>query len=120
MLNYLIVFLVGGLICLLGQILVVRTNMTTARILVLFVYIGVFLEALNLFEYIADFAKAGIRTPIIGFGASIARGAIEGAKSGGFIGSFAGGLERVSAGLTAAVLFAFIAGVLFRSKTKGH
>lgn len=118
MANYLIVFLVGGIICMLGQILVVRTNMTTARILVLFVYIGVFLEAFGLFEYLAEFAKSGLRTPIIGFGAAIARGAIEGAKSGGFIGAFAGGVERVASGLTAAVLFAFIAGIIFKSKTK--
>ncbi|MFA6859800.1 MAG: SpoVA/SpoVAEb family sporulation membrane protein [Clostridia bacterium] len=118
MIDYIIVFLVGGIICALGQLLVVRTNMTTSRILVLFVYIGVVMEAFGVFEYVSNFAHAGINVPIIGFGASMARGAIEGCKSGDFIGAFAGGLERVAAGVSAAVIFAFIAGVFCKSKTK--
>ena len=74
--EYLIVFAVGGSICLIGQVLVITTKITTARILVLFELIGVFLMAVGIYEPISNFAKAGINTPIIGFGAGLARGAI--------------------------------------------
>ena len=95
-LTYLYVFLVGGFVCFLGQILVIRTNMTTSRILVSFVLLGVILEATTAYEYIFNFAKAGISVPIVGFGASLAKGAINAVKSKGILGIFTGGLEATA------------------------
>ena len=117
-LTYLIVFLVGGTICMLAQILIIRTRMTSARILVLFELIGVFLQAVMLFEPIKEFAKAGITVPIIGFGASLARGAMEGVKKYGILGIFNGGLTATAAGIAAAVGFAYIFALIFKSHSK--
>lgn len=118
MLTYLIVFAVGGLVCMLGQLLIIKTNVTSARILVSFVMLGVFFEAIGIFDDIASVAKAGINVPIIGFGASLTKGAIAGGQAKGILGTFAGGLEAVAGGVVAAVLFAFIFGLIFRPKTK--
>lgn len=115
---YLIVFATGGFICLLGQILVIKTKMTTARILVLFVTLGVFLQAIGIFDTLSQFCKAGINVPIIGFGASLAKGAINAVKSKGILGIFTGGLEATAGGIAAAVFFAFIFGIIFKAKTK--
>ena len=117
-LKYLIVFAVGGLICLLAQILIIRTRMTSARILVLFELIGVFLQAVMLFEPIKNFANAGITVPIIGFGASLARGAIEGVKQFGILGIFNGGLTATAAGIAAAVGFGYLFALIFKSHSK--
>lgn len=117
-LKYLIVFFVGGSICLLAQILIIRTRMTSARILVLFELIGVFLQAVTLFDPIKNFANAGITVPIIGFGASLARGAIEGVKKSGILGVFNGGLTMTAAGIAAAVGFAYIFALIFKSHSK--
>lgn len=118
LLKYFIVFLVGGTICLLAQILIIRTRMTSARILVLFELIGVFLQAVMLFEPIKNFANAGITVPIIGFGASLAKGAIEGVKEFGLLGIFNGGLTATAAGIAAAVSFAYFFALIFRSHSK--
>ncbi len=115
---YLWVFLIGGFICMLGEMLIIYTNITSARILVTFVLIGVVLEAFNIFEPISSIARAGINVPIIGFGASLARGAIGAVKARGLIGAFTGGLEATAGGIAAAVLFAFIFALIFKSKTK--
>ena len=117
-LQYLIVFLVGGTICLLAQILIIRTRMTSARILVLFELIGVFLQAIMIFEPIKNFAKSGITVPIIGFGASLAKGAMESVKKFGILGIFNGGLTATAAGIAAAVGFAYLFALIFRAKTK--
>lgn len=117
-LTYLYVFLVGGFICMLGQVLVIRTQMTTARILVTFVILGVFLEAIGVYDYIFEFAKAGISVPIVGFGASLAKGAISAVHSRGILGIFTGGLEATAGGIAAAIIFAFIFALIFRPKTK--
>lgn len=117
-LKYLIVFAVGGTICLLAQILIIRTRMTSARILVLFELIGVFLQAVTLFEPIKNFANAGITIPIIGFGANLAKGVIEGVKKFGILGIFNGGLTSTAAGITAAVGFAYFFALIFRSHSK--
>lgn len=117
-LQYLIVFGVGGFVCLLAQILIIRTRMTSARILVLFELIGVFLQAVMLFEPIKEFAKSGITVPIIGFGASLARGAMEAVKEFGILGIFNGGLTATSAGITAAVGFGYIFALIFKSHSK--
>ncbi len=117
-LQYLIVFTVGGTICLLAQILIIRTRMTSARILVLFELIGVFLQAVMLFEPIKEFAKSGITVPIIGFGASLARGAMEAVKQDGILGIFTGGLTATAAGIAAAVGFGYIFALIFRARSK--
>ena len=117
-LDYLVSFVVGGLICALGQILVVRSNITTARILVLFLTIGIILQTIGVYPYFKDFAKAGASVPIIGFGASLAKGAIDGAKTSGILGVFQGGLEATAGGIATAIFFAFIIALIFNSKTK--
>jgi len=116
--EYLIVFGVGGLICLIGQILIITTKITTARILVLFELTGVFLAAIGVYDTISAFAKAGINIPIIGFGASLAKGAINAVKAQGLLGVFTGGLASVAGGIAAAIGFGFLFGLLFKAKTK--
>ena len=115
---YLKVFLVGGFICMLGQLLIIKTNLTSARILVLFVVIGAILEAFGLYEPIVNFAGAGATVPITGFGRSLAKGAIQAVKDRGLIGVFTGGLTATAGGIAAAVIFAYIFGLIFSSKTK--
>lgn len=117
-LTYLIVFAVGGTICLLAQILIIRTRMTSARILVLFELIGVLLQAVMLFEPIKEFAKAGITVPIIGFGANLAKGAMDAVKQFGILGIFNGGLTATAAGIAAAVGFGYLFALLFKAHSK--
>lgn len=116
--DYLVTFLVGGLICGLAQILVVRTNITTSRILVLFLSIGIILQTIGVYPYFKDFAKAGASVPIIGFGASLAKGAIEGAKKSGILGVLQGGLTATAGGIAVAIFSAFIVALIFNSRTK--
>lgn len=117
-LTYLKVFAVGGLVCATGQILINKTKMTSARVLVTFLLAGAALEAVGLFRYIEDFGKAGITIPITGFGKSLAAGAIEGAKQGLYQ-ACTGGLAAVSAGLTAAIAFGFVIALVSKSRPKG-
>lgn len=117
-LTYLWVFLIGGFICMLGELLIITTNITSARILVTFVLVGVFLEAIGVFDYISNFAKAGINVPIIGFGASLAKGAIGAVKTQGLLGVFTGGLTATAGGIAAAIGFAFLFALIFKSHTK--
>ena len=116
-LTYLKVFAVGGLVCAVGQILINKTSMTSARILVTFLLAGALLEAVGLFRYIEDFGKAGITIPITGFGKSLAAGAIEGAKQGLYQ-ACTGGLAAVAAGLSAAIAFGFLIALISKSKPK--
>ena len=116
--NYLISFLVGGLICGLAQILVVRTSITTSRILVLFLTLGIILQTFGVYPYFKDFAKAGATVPIIGFGATLAKGAIEGAKKSGLLGVLQGGLTATSGGIAVAIVSAFVVALIFNSRTK--
>lgn len=115
---YLKVFAIGGLVCLIGQILIITTKMTSARILVSFLLLGVALEAFGLFQPIKEFAGSGITIPIIGFGASLAHGAIDAGNTMGLLGVFTGGLTATAAGIAAAVLAGYIVGLIFNSKTK--
>ena len=117
-LDYIISFLVGGFICFLGQILVIKTKITTARILVLFLIIGMVLEVLNIYAPFKEFAKAGASVPIIGFGATLARGAIMATKEHGVIGIFTGGLTAAAGGIAMAIFASFIFALIFSSKTK--
>lgn len=115
---YLWAFLIGGTICALGQLLIITTKITSSRILVMFVLIGVVLQAVGIFDPISQFAGAGINVPIIGFGASLAKGAIGAVRATGLIGVFTGGLTATAGGIAAAVGFAFLWGLIFKSHTK--
>ena len=118
LLDYLVSFLVGGLICALAQILVVRTSITTSRILVLFLVIGIILETIGVYPYFREFAKAGASVPIIGFGSTLAKGAIEGARELGLLGVLSGGLKAAAGGIAVAIFFAFLVALIFSSRTK--
>lgn len=110
-------FLVGGLICMLAQILINTTKMTAGRILVVFMLVGGVLQAVGVYEYIIDFAGAGATVPICGFGYLLAEGGKQGAQNGLF-GAFTGGLKSASAGVTAAVVFSFIMAMIFKPRSK--
>ena len=111
-------FVVGGLICDVGQLLIMRTKLTNARILVLFVVSGVLLTAVGLYKPLVDFAGAGATVPLTGFGYSLAMGAIEAVNRYGFWGAFVGGLTRTAAGITAAIVFGLINALLFKPHAK--
>ena len=110
-------FAVGGAICTVAQVIINFTKLTSGKILVIFLLAGVILEGLGLYRYLVDFAGAGATVPIFGFGYLLARGAMRGAESGLF-GAFTGALGAASAGITAAVVFAFLAALFFRPKSK--
>ncbi len=116
--RFLWAFLIGGAICTVGQLLLSFTRLTSARILVLFVVAGVVLGGLGIYQPIVDFAGAGASVPLLGFGNALAKGAIEGAKEHGILGAFSGGLTATAAGISAAVLFGWLAALIFRPKTK--
>ncbi len=116
--TYLTVFAVGGLMCALAQLLIIKTKLTPARILVIFLLTGVLLEGIGVYKYINDFAQAGISVPIIGFGASLARGSIEMARQIGFIGAFAGGLVRTAFGVGVAVVASYAVTLIFSPRSK--
>lgn len=116
--DYVKAFLVGGLFCLIGQILVDKTKLTPARILVGYVVAGVILGALELYQPIIDFAGAGASVPLTGFGATLAKGVKESIDESGALGILTGGLEATAAGITAAILFGLLAGILFKPKDK--
>ena len=111
-------FVVGGLICDVGQLLIMRTKLTNARILVLFVTGGALLTALGLYKPLVDFAGAGATVPLTGFGYSLAMGAIEAVNRYGFWGAFVGGISRTAAGITAAIVFGLINALVFKPHAK--
>ena len=111
-------FIVGGLICVIGQILMQTTKLTSARILVLFVVAGVFLGAVGIYNPIADFAGAGATVPLTGFGYSLAMGAIEAVNKYGLFGAFTGGITRNAAGIAAALLFGLLNALIFKPHAK--
>lgn len=117
-LTYLKVFAVGGLICTIGQILINKTRMSSARILVIFLLLGVVLEISGAFEYIKEFAGSGVTIPIVGFGSGLAKGALDGAKQGGLLGAITGGMSNVSAGLTTVIICGFVFGLIAKSRSK--
>lgn len=116
--EYIKAFIVGGGICIIGQVILDRTKLTPAHILVSFLTTGVILGGLGLYEPLVKFGGAGAKIPITGFGYTLAKGAIEGAKSKGLFGAFSGGLESAAAGVAAAILFGYIMAVVFNPKTK--
>ena len=118
MMDYINAFWVGGLICVVGQLLLSLTNMTPARILVTFVTAGCILTALGLYAPLVEYAGAGATVPLTGFSYSLAKGGIEQVAQKGAIGIFTGGVMATAAGITAAVLFGYLVSVLFNPKIK--
>ncbi len=111
-------FWVGGLICVVGQILLQRTQLTPARIVVIFVVAGAILGGLGWYEPLVEFAGAGATVPLTGFGYSLSKGVMEEVQSDGWIGVLSGGLKATAAGISAAVIFGFVGAVLFQPKLK--
>jgi len=116
--EYLKAFVTGGLLCLLGQILIDKTKLTPARILVGYVVFGVFLGAIGLYKPFADFSGAGATVPLTGFGYLLAGGVKKAVDSHGVIGIFTGGLEAAAGGITMAVFAGLLAGFLFKTRDK--
>ena len=116
--DYLKAFIVGGTFCLIGQILIDKTKLTPARILVSYVVIGVFLGAIGLYEKLVDFAGAGATVPLTGFGNCLAKGVREAVDQDGFLGIFTGGLKAAAGGITAAIVSGLIVSLIFKAKDK--
>ena len=115
---YLNAFLCGGLLCALGQIIIDKTKLTPARILVGYVVTGVLLQALGLYEPLADWGGAGATVPLTGFGYSLAKGVEQAVAQQGLLGALAGGLTATAGGITAAMLFSLLAALLFKPGDK--
>ena len=111
-------FLVGGIICIIGQILIDKTKLTPARVLVIFVTTGCILGGIGIYQYLVDFAGAGATVPLTGFGYNLAKGAIEAVKEYGIIGAFTGGVKAASGGIAAAIFFGYIASLISKPKMK--
>ena len=111
-------FVTGGIICIVGQILIDKTKLTPARILVIFVTTGVILGGLGIYKYLVDFAGAGATVPLTGFGYNLAKGAIEEVSQNGLIGAFIGGVKASAGGIAAAVFFGYIASLISKPKMK--
>lgn len=116
--DYVKAFIIGGLLCLIGQILIDKTKLTPARILVSYVVVGVFLGAIGLYKPLVDFAGAGATVPLTGFGYNLAKGVKEAIQSDGFIGILTGGLKATAGGITAAITAGLLASLVFRPKDK--
>lgn len=111
-------FITGGIICVIGQILIDKTKLTPARILVSFVTLGVILGGLGWYKYLIDFAGCGATVPLTGFGNLLSKGAIEGVQESGFLGALMGGVKSAAAGISAAVFFGYIASLVSKPKIK--
>lgn len=116
--DYLKAFVIGGLFCLIGQILIDKTTLTPARILVGYVVAGVILGAVGLYQPLINFAGAGASVPLTGFGATLAKGVKEAVNEKGPLGILTGGLKATAGGITAAIFFGLLAGILFKPKDK--
>ncbi|MGL5574154.1 MAG: stage V sporulation protein AE [Sarcina sp.] len=113
-----IAFIVGGAICVIGQIAKDFFRITPAKIMVSFVVIGVILGGLGIYQKVAEFAGAGATVPLLGFGMSLAKGVIIAVREDGMIGIFTGGIKGTAGGITAAIVFAYLMALLFNSKSK--
>ena len=111
-------FLTGGIICIIGQILIDKTKLTPARILVIFVTTGAILGGLGIYKYLVDFAGAGATVPLTGFGYNLAKGAIEGVQESGLLGAFTGGVKAAAGVISAAVFFGYLASLISKPKMK--
>lgn len=116
--EYLKAFLIGGAICMIGQILIDKTKLTPARILVCYVMLGVVLGGAGVYEKLVDFAGAGATVPLTGFGYNLSKGVREAVQEDGLLGALTGGLKAASGGITAAMVFGFLAALIFNPKDK--
>jgi stage V sporulation protein AE len=116
--DYLKAFVLGGVLCIIGQILIDKTKLTPARILVLYVVSGVILGAVGLYQPLIDWGGAGASIPLTGFGNTLAKGVRKAVDEKGLLGIFTGGLQAAAGGITAAVLFGLLAALLFKPKDK--
>ena len=117
--DYLKAFIVGGILCVIGQILIDKTKLTPARILTLYVVLGVFLGAIGLYEPLVKFAGAGASTPLTGFGYLISKGVRDAVDAQGLLGALTGGLTAASGGIAAALVIGLAASIVFKSKSRG-
>ena len=116
--EYLKAFIVGGILCMIGQIFIDKTKLTPARILVGFVVGGVILSALGFYEPLVEFAGAGATVPLSGFGHTLAKGVRAAVAEKGLLGAFTGGISATAGGISAAIIFGFIAALFFKPKDK--
>ena len=116
--DYLKAFLVGGLICFLGQVLIDKTKLTPARILVFYVVAGVFLGAVGLYKPLAEFSGAGATVPLTGFGYTLSKGVKDAVDQQGFLGIFTGGLKASAGGITTAIFAGLLVSLIFKAKDK--
>ena len=116
--DYVNAFLCGGLLCAVGQIIIDKTNLTPARILVGYVVTGVLLQAVGVYQYLVDWAGAGATVPLTGFGYTLAKGVKQAVAEQGLLGALTGGLTATAGGITAAVLFSLIAALIFKPGEK--
>ncbi|WZL74543.1 stage V sporulation protein AE [Clostridiaceae bacterium 35-E11] len=116
--DYIRAFIVGGIICVIGQLLMDGTKLTPAHVLVIFVTSGVILTALGIYEPIVKFGGAGATVPLPGFGYSLAKGALQSVKTDGLLGAFTGGVQAGAGGVAAAVVFGYLMAVIFSPKSK--
>lgn len=118
LMQYLKCFIVGGLICVIGQVLLDRTKLTNGKIMVLFLVSGAVLQAIGVYGPLVDFAGAGATVPISGFGYALAKGAMEAVASDGILGAFSGGLTATASGITIAIVFGYLAALIANPKSK--
>ena len=116
--NLILTFISGGIICVIAQLLIDLTRLTPARILVLYVCLGVLLFAVGIFEPMEEIFGSGVTVPLIGFGANIAKGVGEAVSKDGLIGALTGGMTSSAAGITAALIFGLFASMIFKTKSK--
>ena len=116
--DYIKAFLIGGLFCMIGQILIDKTKLTPARILVSYVVIGVFLGAVGVYEPLVEFAGAGASVPLTGFGYNLAKGVKESVTEDGFLGVVTGGLKATAGGITVAITAGLLMSLIFKPKDK--
>ena len=116
--EYVYAFVIGGLFCVIGQILIDKTKLTPARILVSYVVLGVILGGMGIYKSLVDFAGAGATVPLTGFGYTLSKGVKEAIDESGFIGILTGGLKATAGGITAAVLVGLLVSFIFRAKDK--
>ena len=116
--DYIKAFAVGGILCVIGQILIDKTKLTPARILVSYVVIGVILGAVGVYKPLVEFAGAGASVPLTGFGYALSKGVKEAVQQDGFLGIFTGGLKACAGGITIAVFFGLLTSLIFKPKDK--
>ena len=116
--DYVKAFIIGGLFCVIAQIIIDKTKLTPARILVAYVVVGVILGGVGIYKSLVDFAGAGATVPLTGFGYLLAKGVKEAVQEDGFIGILSGGLKSTAAGITAAITAGLLASLIFKAKDK--